>query len=769
MKKALLFILISSCTCLNAAQANQNKLDLMLQPLAEKQTPEASKAFLGKAIAIQASDKVSSGKALASLNPEEMLVEILIKSDDPQLTRAAIEASGGLVRRIIKNIMIVQVPASQLKQLSNFAEVRFIEASKKLSYKMDTAIVHSNVDDLQTGTATGSSLTGKDVIVGIVDESLDYGHADFQDSSGGTRVQYVRQYNRSTEKFTSCVKAQIDADNCAITDRGQGFAHGTHVSGIAAGADDTYKGVAPAADIIFIFSSAINAEASGATNDVTSFSGAVLDGVAEVFAAADLMDKAAVVNLSLGTSLGAHDDSSLLEQGLNSLVGSVGRIIVNAAGNENVNTVTAAANIGGLHATVNVSAGIDQAWRFGVLDADIAAAGGSIVDAWFNKGDDCTIEARAYLANNADAITDTLAQVGPQSILADSSSATHNATDNTVELTMATAAADSNNERPHAQVALAKSSGASWSSIVGDGTSTGYVVDVVIRANTGSCTGSMWIYPDRVSLNDFFSGIDGAEVSGTNSYKLVDGDSDKTITIPGTASGVITVGSFMQEKPIGSGTSQWDDTNGDAQFQTNSGSGETGTGGTVDAVSAFSSLGPTGEISNSRSKPDLIAPGEPVIAALARGVPLVGNHQKRQVSDTHFKFEGTSMSAPHVTGIIALILEHNNTLTAAQMKALLTNNASLATANNVSGFGRVNAQAAVTNIAADTSGFAGIGDLSEDSTSNGSIGVSSSSGCSLGAANSTWAELAIILISLMFLIAHRKKHLTSGVFYERCT
>jgi subtilase family serine protease len=145
-----------------------------------------------------------------------------------------------------------------------------------------------------------------------------------------------------------------------------------------------------------------------------------------------------------------------------------------------------------------------------------------------------------------------------------------------------------------------------------------------------------------------------------------------------------------------------------------------------------------------------------VIAALARGVSFLGDDLKRQVSDTHFKFEGTSMSAPHVTGIIALILEHNNTLTAAQMKALLTNNASLDTANNVSGFGRVNAQAAVTNIAADTSGFAGIGDLSEDSTSNGSIGASSSSGCSLGAANSTWAELAIILISLMFLIAHRK-------------
>ena len=89
----------------------------------------------------------------------------------------------------------------------------------------------------------------------------------------------------------------------------------------------------------------------------------------------------------------------------------------------------------------------------------------------------------------------------------------------------------------------------------------------------------------------------------------VDTYSWSSITDPGNAENVITVGSTHRENPFSYG------------------------------VSYFSSRGPTGD---GRSKPDLVAPGEKIIAPLPNGA--IGD-------DT-----GTSMAAPHVSGAAALLL-----------------------------------------------------------------------------------------------------------------
>jgi len=95
-------------------------------------------------------------------------------------------------------------------------------------------------------------------------------------------------------------------------------------------------------------------------------------------------------------------------------------------------------------------------------------------------------------------------------------------------------------------------------------------------------------------------------------------------------------------------------------------------------VAQFSSKGPTQF--DHLAKPDLLAPGRRVVAPLAQNNPTLGSeHADRIVQPTdanalpnvYFKFSGTSFSAPVVSGVVALMLDANKSLTPLLVKATL--------------------------------------------------------------------------------------------------
>jgi len=93
-----------------------------------------------------------------------------------------------------------------------------------------------------------------------------------------------------------------------------------------------------------------------------------------------------------------------------------------------------------------------------------------------------------------------------------------------------------------------------------------------------------------------------------------------TINDPGNAELAITVGSTHREMPH------------------------------VYGVSYFSSKGPTGD---GRMKPDVVAPGEKILSA-ATGKLLMDRAEGKQCE--YVEDSGTSMAAPHVSGVIAAFL-----------------------------------------------------------------------------------------------------------------
>lgn len=123
-----------------------------------------------------------------------------------------------------------------------------------------------------------------------------------------------------------------------------------------------------------------------------------------------------------------------------------------------------------------------------------------------------------------------------------------------------------------------------------------------------------------------------------------------TIGIPATAEGCIAVASHVSKNNWESDAGMQQDVKAFAGRSSN-----------------FSSVGPTRD---GRWKPEISAPGHYITAALADGSNLSNVLLRSKKSDRLLSLEGTSMSAPIVTGAIALMLQKNPNLTPNRIKAI---------------------------------------------------------------------------------------------------
>ena len=241
-------------------------------------------------------------------------------------------------------------------------------------------------------------VTGRGVVIGFADWGLDFAHANFRDKAGGTRLLYLwdqrgglqasspepycygREFNRdqinlalaSPDPYTTLGYDPIDADPL-----GNGT-HATHVVDIAAGngnAPSSSPGVAPEAEIIFVH----------LKGEDTQFGDTLGDSVRLFEAIRYIVDRAGerpvVINLSLGRTIGPHDGKTLVEMGLDALLGSRrGLAIVMSGGNY----FTA-----DMHSSGKLRQGehVDLQWRATPQNDEIAE-----MEIWYDQSDAFTVE-----------------------------------------------------------------------------------------------------------------------------------------------------------------------------------------------------------------------------------------------------------------------------------------------------------------------------------------------------------------------------------------
>lgn len=277
---------------------------------------------------------------------------------------------GVRVRSQVGDIFSAFVPVSAIPALERSAAVRYVELARPLFQTLNTAVPFSQLNTLHNAMPP---ITGAGVIVGVFDSVLDIYHPDFRTAANATRVRFLWsqtlvpqageagppvapalpgftpaggatygvEYNQAT------INAELNSFNPPATPAyltvrhgGSVAAHGTHVTGIAAGNGlgqaGTFTGGAPGADIIFVASP--NLQNTGLLTDTA----AMADGFAYIFARATQLGRPCVVNMSNSDNQGPHDGTTLGEQFLDNLLLTPGRAITISAGNSNGTSAHAA-------------------------------------------------------------------------------------------------------------------------------------------------------------------------------------------------------------------------------------------------------------------------------------------------------------------------------------------------------------------------------------------------------------------------------------------
>jgi Subtilase family/Secretion system C-terminal sorting domain len=242
---------------------------------------------------------------------------------------------------ITKEWVFVSASPKWVKEKSDAKEIGYVYFEKsRPKALMDSTIAKHQIAPLHNGNALNTVLKGENVIVGYLDNGLDYRHLDFKDANGATRVKYYWNqglpYDNAVPNSFLYGKDydSLDIENglCVLNNT---INHGTTVTGVGSGnglANGLNIGVAPKSQIIIVKTD----------ENRPNWTITVAEACAYVFEKADLMGLPAVMNISYGEYFGSHDQydpATLMMEGL--LDAKRGRSIVAAAGN--------AGNIGKWH------------------------------------------------------------------------------------------------------------------------------------------------------------------------------------------------------------------------------------------------------------------------------------------------------------------------------------------------------------------------------------------------------------------------------------
>ena len=302
--------------------------------------------------------KRSLGIISTESSPKPARTVVFIYCDEDAQLDHLQEELGIQINQSTGTVRTAFLPMESLDPLSEEPAIHRIKPSRYLRPLMDVAPGKVNLPQFKTGTG----LSGKGVVIGVVDTGIDPNHPAFKGRILRTWDQTLPGSGVSEGGYG------IELTGTQLTTSRDEEGHGTHVAGIAAGADSTYGGVAPEADYVIVKSDLQDAH--------------IADAIRYIFRVASELGRPAVVNLSLGGHADAHDGSDSLSQIIDAESGP-GRIVCCAAGNEGNDNI---------HGQATVSKGQMATMRFRVPDTLVGIAW---LNAWYSGDNTFEVSVRS--------------------------------------------------------------------------------------------------------------------------------------------------------------------------------------------------------------------------------------------------------------------------------------------------------------------------------------------------------------------------------------
>ena len=242
---------------------------------------------------------------------EEKMWDVIVKysGSESVLTGEDIQ-----VVPLLGGYAVVTLPESEIKAYSAREQIEFIEKPKRLYFETFQAREASCILPVQAGS---NGLTGKGILVGVVDSGVDFFHPDFRNEDGSSRI--LRLWDQSINgnppegytRGTEYTKEEIDEALVLGETEGRRLVpsrdvsgHGTAVLGIAAGngtvSEGVNRGVAYESEILVVKMGNAGTNSFPRTTEL-------MEGIDYLIQQAVRMGRPIAINISFGNNYGSHE------------------------------------------------------------------------------------------------------------------------------------------------------------------------------------------------------------------------------------------------------------------------------------------------------------------------------------------------------------------------------------------------------------------------------------------------------------------------------
>ena len=233
---------------------------------------------------------------------------------------------------------IITIREDLIDRLTEFPQIEFIEKPKRLFFAVENEKRASCIPPVQRPPL---NLTGRGVLVGIIDSGIDYANPVFRNADGTTRIRnlwdqslsenppagYLIGTEYTSEQINEALRQPTIEQRRQIVPSQDISGHGTAVAGVAAGNSQEYRGVAYESDLIVVKLGLPRLNGFPRTTEL-------MQAIDYVIRKALEYGQPIAINLSFGNTYGAHDGNSLLEQFIQDASNRWKNVICIGTGNE---------------------------------------------------------------------------------------------------------------------------------------------------------------------------------------------------------------------------------------------------------------------------------------------------------------------------------------------------------------------------------------------------------------------------------------------------